>query len=67
MHDGDNLASVTRSGGPRLVAKQVETRPGHTKLELRSGNSRSVIVQSSDPADLPLDKIPPAFRDLLRQ
>ena len=67
VRNGDNLASVTQSGDPGGVVKRVETRPGYTKLEQRSGNSRSVIVQSNDPADLPLDQFPRAFRELFRK
>jgi len=67
VRNGENFASVTQSGDPGDVVKRVETRPGYTKLEQRSGTSRSVIVQSSDPADLPLDQFPRAFRDLFRK
>ncbi len=67
VRNGDNFATVTQSGDPESVVKRVETRPGYTKLEQRSGTSRSVIVQSNDPADLPLDQFPRAFRDLFRK
>src|SRR5215210_7057936 len=64
VRNGNNFASVTQSGDPGSVVKQVETRPGYTKLEQHSGTSRSVVVQSSDPADLPLDQFSRAFREL---
>ena len=66
VRNGDNLASVTQSGTSGPLAKRVETKPGYTELEQRSGSSHSIIVQSNDPANLPLDKIPPALRELLR-
>jgi hypothetical protein len=66
VRNGDNLASVIQSGDSGPVAKRIEIRPGYTKLEQRSGNSRSVIVQSNDPANLPLDQLPPALREVLR-
>ncbi|MDQ3813903.1 MAG: hypothetical protein M3347_08125 [Armatimonadota bacterium] len=67
VRNGDNLASVTQSGDPGRVVRRVEAKPGYTKVEQRSGNSRSVIVQSNDPAGMPLDKVPPALRDLLNR
>ena len=67
VRNGDSLASVTQSGDPATVERHVEKRPGYTKLEQRSGSSRSVIVQSDNPADLPLDQFPRAFRELLRK
>jgi len=67
VRNGNNLVSVTQSGDPTDVVRRVEKRAGYTKLEQRSGNSRSVIVQSNNPADLPLDQIPPVFRDLFRK
>jgi len=67
VRNGDSFASVTQSGDPATVERRIEKRPGYTKLEQRSGSSRSVIVQSNDPADLPLDQFPHAFRELFRK
>ena len=67
VRHGDSFASVTQSGDPATVERRIEKRPGYTKLEQRSGSSRSVIVQSNDPADLPLDQFPHAFRELFRK
>jgi hypothetical protein len=67
VRNGGNLASVTQSGNPETVVKRIEKRPGYTRLEQRSGNSSAVIVQSNNVADLPLDKIPPAFREFSRR
>jgi hypothetical protein len=67
VRNGDSFASVTQSGDPATVERHIEKRPGYTKLEQRSGSSRSVIVQSDDPADLPLDQFPRAFRELFRK
>ena len=67
MRNGDSFASVTQSGDPATVERRIEKRPGYTKLEQRSGSSRSVVVQSDNPADLPLDQFPRAFRELLRK
>ena len=67
VRNGDSLTSVTQSGDPATVERHVEKRPGYTKLEQRSGSSRSVIVQSDNPADLSLDQFPRAFRELFRK
>lgn len=67
VRNGGNLASVTQSGDPTSVVKRVEKRPGYTRLEQHSGTNSSVIVQSDDLADLPLDKIPPALRGWLKR
>ena len=67
VRNGDNFASVTQSGDPDDVERRVEKRPGYTRLEQRSGSSRSVIVQSNDPADVPLSAVPPAFREFFRR
>ncbi len=32
------------------IERQIERRPGYTRVEQRSGNSRTTVVQSSDPA-----------------
>lgn len=52
IRNGDNYASVTQSGDPDGVVKRVEKRPGHTRLEQRSGNSHAIVIQSDDVADL---------------
>jgi hypothetical protein len=53
VRNGNNFATVTQSGDPATTVKKVEKRPGYTRIEQQTGNSRSVIVQSSDPADMP--------------
>jgi hypothetical protein len=71
VRNGNSLATVTQSGDPATVTRKVEKRPGYTRIEQNSGNSRSVVVQSSNPADLPdmedLEKnLPPEIRNMLK-
>ncbi len=69
VHNGNNRASISQSGGAGPVTKRVETRPGYTRIEQKSGGNHSVVVQSSDPADLrglpQLQHFPKELRDLL--
>src|SRR5687768_5875966 len=71
VRNGNSFATVTQSGDPASVSRKVEKRPGYTRIEQNSGNSRSVVVQSSNPADLPdmqdLEKnLPPEIRNMLK-
>ena len=59
--NGNNVASVTQSGDPATTTRKVEKRPGYTRIEQQSGGNRSVVVQSSDPADMPKMKMPKNF------
>ena len=80
--NGNNSATVTQSGDPATTTRKVEKRPGYTRIEQQSGGSRSVVVQSNDPADMPtmkrpknfpgfsqefLDQLPPEARDLFKR
>ena len=69
VRNGDSVATVTQSGDPATTVKKVEKRPGYTRLEQKSGNSSSVVVQSQSPADLKDMKmpgdLPPEFRDMI--
>ena len=70
VRNGNSVATVTQSGDPATTVKKVEKRPGYTRIEQQSGNSRSVVVQSQNPADWPKDlnmsgDLPPAFRDMI--
>ena len=70
VRNGNSVATVTQSGDPATTVKKVEKRPGYTRIEQQSGNSRSVVVQSQNPADWPKDMkmpgdLPPEFRDMI--
>ena len=80
--DGNNVASVTQSGDPATTTRKIEKRPGYTRIEQQSGGNRSVVVQSSNPADMPeikmpknfpgfsqefLDTLPPEVRDIFKR
>ncbi len=51
VRNGNSFATVTQSGDSATAVKRIEKRPGYTRIEQKSGNSSSVVVQSSDPAD----------------
>ena len=53
IRNGNNSATVTQSGDPATTVKKVEKRPGYTRIEQHNRNSRTVIVQSDNPADMP--------------
>ena len=67
VRNGDNFASVTQSGNPETDVKAdreaARLHPAGAAQRKRS----AVIVQSNNVADLPLDKIPPAFREFFRR
>ena len=69
VRNGNSVMSITQSGDPAKVTKKVETRPGSTRIEQRSGGNHAVLIQSTDPADLrklpELERLPKALRDLL--
>ena len=52
IRNGNSIATVTQSGDPATAVKKIEKRPGYTRIEQNTGNSRSVVVQSSNPADM---------------
>ncbi len=49
----ENSKIVIRQDGDGTIERQIERRPGYTRVEQKSGNSRTTVVQSSDPADAP--------------
>jgi len=53
IRNGNSVSSVTQSGDPAKVTKHVEKRPGYTRIEQHSGGNHSVVVQSTNPADMP--------------
>jgi hypothetical protein len=53
IRNGNSVSSVTQSGDPAKVTKHVEKRPGYTRIEQKSGGNHSVVVQSTNPADMP--------------
>ena len=69
VRNGNSVATVTQSGDPATVTRKVDKAPGYTRIEQQSGNSRSVVVQSQNPADMPKDlkmpDLPPEFRDMI--
>lgn len=71
VRNGNSVATVTQSGDPATANRTVEKRPGYTKIEQQSGNSHSVVIQSTNPADFPampgLDALPPDLRRLFEQ
>jgi hypothetical protein len=68
VRNGNSIATVTQSGDPATTVKKVEKRPGYTRIEQQTGNSRSVVVQSSNPADMAeFEKdLPPELRDMFK-
>jgi uncharacterized protein (DUF2147 family) len=66
IRNGNSTATVSQSGDPATTTKRVETRPGYTRIEQKSGNSHSVVIQSDNPADI-LDKLPPDLRRMLEE
>jgi hypothetical protein len=53
IRNGHSVSSVTQSGDPAKATKHVEKRPGYTRIEQHSGGNHSVVVQSTNPADMP--------------
>ena len=53
IRNGNSVSSVTQSGDPATATKHVEKRPGYTRIEQHSGGNHSVVVQSTNPADMP--------------
>ena len=53
IRNGHSVSSVTQSGDPAKVTRHVEKRPGYTRIEQHSGGNHSVVVQSTNPADMP--------------
>ena len=68
IRNGNSTATVTQSGDPATTVKKIEKRPGYTRIEQNTGNSRSVVVQSSNPADMDeFEKnLPPELRNMLK-
>jgi hypothetical protein len=72
IRNGNSFATVTQSGDPATTVKKIEKRPGYTRIEQQNANSRTVILQSDNPADMPQgdqrlrpearDRIPPDVR-----
>jgi hypothetical protein len=71
VRNGNSVATVTQSGDPATASRTVEKRPGYTRIEQQSGNSRSVVIQSTNPADFPampgLDALPPDLRRMFEE
>jgi hypothetical protein len=71
VRNGNSVATVTQSGDPATASHTVEKRPGYTRIEQQSGNSRSVVIQSTNPADFPampgLDALPPDLRRMFEE
>ena len=69
VRNGTSISSVSQSGDPATATKRVEKRPGYTRIEQHSGGNHSVVIQSTDPADLGqvpgLERLPKELRDLL--
>ena len=69
VRNGTSVSSVRQSGDPATASKRVEKRPGYTRIEQHSGGNHSVVIQSTDPADLGqvpgLERLPKELRDLL--
>lgn len=63
--EGENGTSVImQSGEPANAELRVEHAPGRTTIYSRSGGNSSVVTQSNDPADLPLESLPPELKEL---
>ena len=59
IRNGNSVSSVTQSGDPAKTTRHVEKRPGYTRIEQHSAGNHSVVVQSTNPADMPkMPKIP---------
>lgn len=68
VRNGNSIASVTQSGDPASATRTIEKRPGYTRIEQKSGNSRSVVVQSQNPTDMPdLDAFPPELQRMFKE
>jgi hypothetical protein len=71
IRNGNSVSSVTQNGDPAKVTKHVEKRPGYTRIEQHSGGNHSVVVQSTNPADMPkmpdLGKLQQDIDRMLRQ
>ena len=69
VRNGNSVASVSQSGDPAKATKTIETRPGYTRIEQKSGGNRSLVIQSTDPKDaarMPgLERLPKELRELL--
>src|SRR5689334_23922200 len=53
IRNGHSVSSITQSGDPAKVTRHVEKRPGYTRIEQQSGGNHSVVVRSTNPADMP--------------
>ncbi|HZI76510.1 MAG TPA: hypothetical protein VFD73_21315 [Gemmatimonadales bacterium] len=71
IRNGHSVSSVTQSGDPAKVTRHVEKRPGYTRIEQHSGGNHSVVVQSTNPADMPkmpeLGKLQTDIERMLRE
>ncbi|HEX5507532.1 MAG TPA: hypothetical protein VFX37_03425 [Pseudolabrys sp.] len=67
VRNGNSVAVVTQSGNPDEAVVRITKEPGRTVIYRKSGGNTSVVTQSSDPADIPPDALPPWMRDLLRR
>jgi hypothetical protein len=77
VRNGNNIATITQSGDRATTVRKVVKRPGYTRIEQKSGNNSSVIVQSSGPVAMPhmddkfsrefLENLPPEMRDFFQK
>jgi len=49
VNNGSNSATITQSGDPSKIEKQVKTGPGYTSIEQHSRGNSAMIIQRSKP------------------
>jgi len=62
VHNGNSVSIITQSGDPSQAEVKIEKEPGHTFIYRRSGGNTTIINQSTSPAELPPEALPPSLR-----
>jgi hypothetical protein len=62
VRNGNSVSIITQSGDPSQAEVKIEKEPGHTFIYRRSGGNTTTITQSTSPAELPPDALPPWLR-----
>jgi hypothetical protein len=65
VRNGNSIAIVTQSGDPSKAEVHVEKEPGRTTIYRRSGGNTTIVTQSTNPADIKPEDLPPWIRKYL--
>lgn len=67
VRNGNSVAIITQSGDPAKTVERIEKEPGRTVIYRRSGGNTTIVTQSSDMTELPLEDLPLWMREFFGQ